>query len=67
MDGCTGGRSEGLVVSFGSLPARRAATFFMIGEAVAAHPEIVEAVARGRHTVANHTHSHPPLPYLSAR
>ncbi len=43
------------------------ATFFMIGEAAAAHPEIVEAVARGGHTVANHTHSHPSLPYLSAR
>lgn len=43
------------------------ATFFMVGRAAAAHPELVARVARAGHVVANHTHDHPSLPTLSGR
>ncbi|CAA6677534.1 MULTISPECIES: polysaccharide deacetylase family protein [unclassified Lentimonas] len=35
------------------------ATFFMIGERAAKHPELVKAVLAGGHTVGSHTHTHP--------
>jgi peptidoglycan/xylan/chitin deacetylase (PgdA/CDA1 family) len=35
------------------------ATFFVIGERVAAHPELVRAMAAAGHEVADHTHTHP--------
>lgn len=35
------------------------ATFFLIGEKVAAHPELVREITRRGHQVANHTWSHP--------
>lgn len=34
------------------------ATFFMIGRAAAAHPDLVNAVRDGGHTIANHTQDH---------
>jgi peptidoglycan/xylan/chitin deacetylase (PgdA/CDA1 family) len=34
-------------------------TFFMVGEAAARHPDLVERVARGRHAIANHSWDHP--------
>jgi peptidoglycan/xylan/chitin deacetylase (PgdA/CDA1 family) len=40
------------------------ATFFMVGENVAQHPEIARAVARGGHLVANHSWDHPQLTTL---
>lgn len=40
------------------------ATFFLIGENVARHPELVRAIAEGGHAVENHTWSHPHLPTL---
>lgn len=43
------------------------ATFFMIGEAAKAHPELVARASRAGHTVANHTHTHPSLPSLEGR
>jgi peptidoglycan/xylan/chitin deacetylase (PgdA/CDA1 family) len=42
------------------------ATFFMIGERAAAHPDVVQAVAAGGHTVANHTWDHPRFVELTA-
>ncbi len=35
------------------------ATFFMIGEEMSKHPEIVKAVARAGHVIGNHTYTHP--------
>ena len=40
------------------------ATFFMIGERAAAHPELVREVAGRGHVVGNHTWNHPRLPDL---
>lgn len=42
-------------------------TFFMIGRAVARHPEIAERAAAEGHVVANHSWSHPSFPLLSGR
>src|SRR5947209_14325050 len=41
------------------------ATFFLIGENVAEHPEIVAREAREGHEVANHSWSHPNLGKMS--
>ncbi|MGE9294833.1 MAG: polysaccharide deacetylase family protein [Puniceicoccales bacterium] len=38
---------------------RAKATFFMIGERAAAHPELVAAVREAGHEIACHTHRHP--------
>jgi peptidoglycan/xylan/chitin deacetylase (PgdA/CDA1 family) len=35
------------------------ATFFVIGEKAARHPEIIRAIAAAGHEVAHHTHTHP--------
>lgn len=35
------------------------ATFFVIGQNAAAHPELVRAIAAAGHEVAHHTHTHP--------
>ncbi|MFI9363750.1 polysaccharide deacetylase family protein [Kitasatospora sp. NPDC053057] len=42
------------------------ATFFEIGENVAAHPALTAQVARQGHSVQNHSWSHPDLRRLSA-
>ncbi|MET8626835.1 polysaccharide deacetylase family protein [Kitasatospora sp. NPDC004669] len=42
------------------------ATFFEIGENVAAHPSLTKQVARQGHSVQNHSWSHPDLRRLSA-
>ncbi|HKS99094.1 MAG TPA: polysaccharide deacetylase family protein [Rugosimonospora sp.] len=42
------------------------ATFCMVGKRAAAHPELVAAVAKGGHHIANHTFTHPlELPRLT--
>ena len=41
------------------------ATFFVIGENVAEHPEIVARAAREGHEIANHSWSHPNLGKMS--
>jgi len=41
------------------------ATFFVIGENVAEHPEIVAREAREGHEIANHSWSHPNLAKMS--
>lgn len=41
------------------------ATFFVIGQNVADHPEIVRRAAREGHEIANHTWSHPNLGKIS--
>ncbi len=40
------------------------ATFFMIGGAVARHPDLARRVVREGHTVAMHSHTHPNLANL---
>jgi peptidoglycan/xylan/chitin deacetylase (PgdA/CDA1 family) len=35
------------------------ATFFLVGEKVLRHPEIVTAILQRGHTIGNHTHTHP--------
>jgi peptidoglycan/xylan/chitin deacetylase (PgdA/CDA1 family) len=42
------------------------ATFFMVGEMVAVHPEMVKEVAAQGHTIGTHTWSHPNVARLSA-
>jgi peptidoglycan/xylan/chitin deacetylase (PgdA/CDA1 family) len=42
-------------------------TFFMVGEAVQKHRDIVERVAREGHAIGNHTWDHPSLPNLPGR
>ena len=41
------------------------ATFFVIGENVAEHPEVVARAAREGHEIANHSWSHPNLAKMS--
>ncbi|OKL54732.1 hypothetical protein BSZ39_02665 [Bowdeniella nasicola] len=41
------------------------ATFFMLGNSVAAHPDIAAAVAKDGHAIGNHTMTHPQLTKLS--
>lgn len=41
------------------------ATFFMIGEHMKKHPEIVKMVTEGNHEIGNHTYSHEDLTELS--
>lgn len=41
------------------------ATHFLVGAAARAHPDLVEALLRAGHTVANHTHDHPSLVRLA--
>ncbi|MGW6918497.1 polysaccharide deacetylase family protein [Kitasatospora sp. NPDC054939] len=41
------------------------ATFFLVGENVAAHPGLVREIADRGHHIANHTWSHPDLRQLS--
>lgn len=42
-----------------------AATFFCVGAAARAHPDLLSRAARAGHLIANHTWSHPFLPDLS--
>lgn len=42
-------------------------TFFMVGKAAAAQPELVTRVAAGEHAVANHSWDHPSMPLLAGR
>ena len=42
------------------------ATFFEIGENIAANPEIAKRVCEAGHEIGNHTYSHPNLSKLSA-
>lgn len=37
------------------------ATFFVVGRKAERHPELVEAILAGGHTVGNHSHSHDPF------
>ena len=43
------------------------ATFFLVGQAVEKHPDIVADIARRGHSIGSHSWSHPPLPLLDAR
>jgi len=41
------------------------ATFFVIGERVAAHPALTQRLAEKGHTIGCHSHTHPILPEVS--
>jgi peptidoglycan/xylan/chitin deacetylase (PgdA/CDA1 family) len=45
--------------------AKGKATFFMIGEQMRNHPEVVKQVADQGHEIGNHTFTHPELSQLS--
>jgi peptidoglycan-N-acetylglucosamine deacetylase len=45
--------------------AKGKATFFMIGEQMTNHPEVVKHVADQGHEIGNHTFTHPKLSQLS--
>jgi peptidoglycan-N-acetylglucosamine deacetylase len=42
------------------------ATFFVIGEQAAAHPELIRALLAAGHEVAHHTHTHPLRSFWAA-
>lgn len=42
------------------------ATFFLVGEQMRAHPELVQRIRAEGHTIGNHTLAHKSLPYLSS-
>jgi peptidoglycan-N-acetylglucosamine deacetylase len=46
--------------------AKGKATFFMIGEQMKNHPEVVKHVAADGHEIGNHTFTHPKLSQLSS-
>ena len=41
------------------------ATFFMVGEAAADHPQLVKRVAHAGHIIGNHSWNHPSFPLIS--
>ncbi len=43
------------------------ASFFVVGELVAEHPELARSIVERGHDIANHTHSHPQMGRLSQR
>ncbi len=43
------------------------ATFFVLGENTAQHPEIVKQTAEAGHEIGNHTYDHQDLATLSAQ
>jgi peptidoglycan-N-acetylglucosamine deacetylase len=45
--------------------AKGKATFFMIGEEMRNHPEVVKQVAAAGHEIGNHTFTHPKLSQLN--
>ena len=45
---------------------RARATFFVIGEKTAAHPQLIAEIVRRGHTLGNHTHTHPQGSYWNA-
>jgi peptidoglycan/xylan/chitin deacetylase (PgdA/CDA1 family) len=42
------------------------ATFFVVGEQVARHPELARQIVARGHTIGNHTHSHPAADFWLA-
>jgi peptidoglycan-N-acetylglucosamine deacetylase len=42
-------------------------TFFVVGQQVAAHPEVMERLRDGGHALGNHTYAHPRFPLISSR
>lgn len=43
------------------------ASFFVVGEKVAAHPDLARDIVDRGHDIANHTHSHPQMGRLGGR
>jgi peptidoglycan/xylan/chitin deacetylase (PgdA/CDA1 family) len=65
-DGPDPTRTPALLDALAALDVR--ATFFLLGRAVDAHPELVARIAREGHELGNHTYDHPYLPLVrSAR
>lgn len=42
------------------------ATFFLVGEHVDAHPDVVRRIRDAGHAIGNHTHRHPSFPLVSS-
>jgi peptidoglycan/xylan/chitin deacetylase (PgdA/CDA1 family) len=42
------------------------ATFFLVGEKAARHPELVRQIVQHGHTLGNHTHTHPQASFWTA-
>lgn len=42
------------------------ATFFMVGENLTRHPELIKKIYSGGHELGNHTYSHTPLIFLTS-
>jgi peptidoglycan/xylan/chitin deacetylase (PgdA/CDA1 family) len=43
------------------------ATFFVVGEMAARHPELLERIAAEGHAIGNHSWNHPSFPMIEAR
>jgi peptidoglycan/xylan/chitin deacetylase (PgdA/CDA1 family) len=61
-DGPDPARTPALLSTLAALDVR--ATFFLLGRAVDAHPELAARIAREGHELGNHTYDHPYLPLV---
>jgi peptidoglycan-N-acetylglucosamine deacetylase len=64
-DGPDPARTPALLDALAVLDVR--ATFFLVGRAVDAHPELAARIAREGHEIGNHTYSHRYLPLARSR
>src|SRR5438045_6323038 len=60
---CPPGAAEAIINTLAELRVK--ATFFVQGRWATAYPDVARSIARDRHLVGNHSHSHAPMPALS--